>query len=138
MFKNLAAPLTALILAAVPVSMARAQLMDQLKNVGGGLLSGALDGGVPSIAQASPGNLAGMLQYCVQNNYMSDGSVSSVKDSLLRTVTGGGSNSSFQAGSCGLLETGNWQNFSLGGGGLKQEIAQQVCNQVLARAKSLL
>ena len=46
--------------------------------------------------------------------------------------------SSFQAGSGGLLETGNGQNFGLGGGGLKQEIVQQVCNQVLAHAKSLL
>jgi hypothetical protein len=138
MFKNLAHLATALILAAVPVSMARAQLMDQLKSAGSGLLGGAVGGGIPSVTQASPGNLAGVLQYCVQNNYMSSGSVSSVKDSLLSKVTGGGSNSSFQAGSGGLLETGNGQNFSLGGGGLKQEIVQQVCNQVLAHAKSLL
>ncbi len=135
MFKSLAATAAALILAAVPVSMARAQLLDQLKSVGGELAGG---GGIPSVTQASPGNLAGVLQYCVQNNYLGGGAASSVEDSLLRTVTGGGSNSSFQAGSGGLLETGNGQNFGLGGGGLKQEIVQQVCNQVLAHAKSLL
>lgn len=138
MFKSLAATVTALIVVAVPVSMARAQLLDQLKSAGGGLLGGAAGGGIPSVTQASPGNLAGVLQYCVQNNYLGGGAASSVKDSLLRRVTGGGSNSSFQAGSGGLLETGNGQNFGLGGGGLKQEIVQQVCNQVLAHAKSLL
>ena len=135
MFKNLAATAAALILAAVPVSLARAQLLDQLKSVGGELPGG---GGIPSVTRASPGNLAGVLQYCVQNNYLGGEAASSVKDSLLRRVTGGGSNSSFQAGSGGLLETGNGQNFGLGGGGLKQEIVQQVCNQVLAHAKSLL
>ena len=135
MFKSLASTAAALILAAVPVSMARAQLLDQLKSVGGELAGG---GGIPSVTRASPGNLAGVLQYCVQNNYLGGEAASSVKDSLLRRVTGGGSNSSFQAGSGGLLETGNGQNFGLGGGGLKQEIVQQVCNQVLAHAKSLL
>ena len=135
MFKSLASTAAALILAAVPVSMARAQLLDQLKSVGGELAGG---GGIPSVTRASPGNLAGVLQYCVQNNYLGGEAASSVKDSLLRRVTGGGSNSSFQAGSGGLLETGNGQNFGLGGGGLKQEIVQQMCNQVLAHAKSLL
>ena len=135
MFKSLAATVTALILVTVPVSMTHAQLLDQLKSAGSGLL----DGGVmPSVTQASPGNLAGVLQYCVQNNYLGGGAASSVQNSLLSQVTGGGSNSSFQAGSGGLLETGGGQNFSLGGGGLKQEIVQQVCNQVLAHAQSLL
>ena len=141
MFKTLVVPATALILAAVPVSLAHAQLMDQLKSAGGEMLGGSGGTAIPSVTQASPGNLAGVLQYCVQNNYLSGGTASSVKDSLLRKVTGSGSgesNSSFKAGSAGMLESGNGQNFSLGGGGLKQEIARKICDQVLAHAKSLL
>jgi hypothetical protein len=56
-------------------------------------------------------------------------------------VTGGGqgtNDSGYKAGSSGLLQTGNGQNFSLGSDGLKAQITQKVCDQVLQHAKSML
>jgi hypothetical protein len=92
-----------------PQNLAQAQLLDQLKGaVGGG--GGGLGGALPSVEKASPSNTAGVLQYCVKNNYVSGGAASSVKDSLLSKVTGSGhgtSDSGFKAGSNGLLDTGS-------------------------------
>lgn len=104
-----------------------------LGNLGGG--------GTPSVNQASPMNIAGLLQYCVKNNYLSGGSATSVKDSLVNKVTGSGkstSDSGFQAGNAGMLESGNGQSVSLGGGGIKEQITRKVCDQVLQYGKSLL
>ena len=75
-----------------PATPARAQLMDQLKGAvgsgqSGGLLGGS-GGGLPSVAQASPSNTAGVLQYCMRNNYVGGSDASSVKDLLLSKVTG--------------------------------------------------
>jgi hypothetical protein len=119
---------------------AQAQLMDQLKGaVGGGQSGGGLlGGGIPSVGQASPGNMAGVLQYCIQNKYVGAGGASSVKDSLLSKVTGQSENSGYKQGSSGLLQTGAGQNYSLGGDGIKAQITQKVCDQVLQHAKSLL
>ncbi len=126
---------------------ARAQLMDQLKGAvgsaqsgGGGTMSG-LTGGLPAVGQASPSNNAGVLQYCVRNNYVSGSSASSVKDSIVSKVTGSGqgsNDSGFKAGNSGLLQTGNGQNFSLAGGGVKEQVTHKVCDMVLQHAKSLL
>jgi Protein of unknown function (DUF2501) len=122
---------------------ANSQLLDQLKsgitgsNQGG---AGMLGGGLPSVSQASPSNLAGVLQYCVKNNYLSGGDANSVKDSLTSKITGGGHNppgNQYQSGSNGLLETGNGNNFSLGGGGIKDQATKKVCDLVLSHAKSL-
>jgi hypothetical protein len=124
-----------------------AQLMDQLKGaVGGGQTGGSsalggLTGGLPSVGSASASNTAGVLQYCVRNNYVSGSSASSVKDSIVSKVTGSGqgtSDSGFKAGNSGLLQTGNGQNFSLSGGGMKDQVTHKVCDMVLEHAKSLL
>ena len=136
-----------------PVS---AQLLDQLKGAagmgqGGGTSGGGTSGsgvlgglggggGLPSVGQAGPSNTAGVLQYCVRNNYVGGGA-SSVKDSLLSKVTGSGhstNDSGYKAGSNGLLNTGNGQSYSLGGGGIKAQVTQKVCDLVLQHAKSLL
>lgn len=128
------------------VSPVRAQLMDQLKGAtgsekSGGMLGGLGGGGLPSVGQASPSNTAGVLQYCVRNNYMSGGAASSVKNSLMSKVGGGekaSSDSGFKAGDSGMLQTGNGKSFSLGGDGIKAQVTQKVCDQVLQHAKSLL
>ncbi len=129
---------------------ARAQLLNQLQNSmgsgqgsgSGGLGSlGGLGGGVPSVNNASPTNLAGIIQYCIRNNYLSGGAASSVKDSLLGKVTGsrqGSTDSGFSSGNRGLLETGQGQSFGLGGGGIKSQVTRKVCSLVLQRAKSML
>jgi Protein of unknown function (DUF2501) len=129
---------------------ARAQFMDQLKGAVGSEKSGSSGsmlgglggaGGMPSMGQAAPSNVAGVLQYCIKNKYLGGGGASSVKDSLMSKVTGSGkgtNDSGFQEGSRGMLQTGNGQSYGLGGGGIKDQITQKVCDQVLQHAKSLL
>jgi hypothetical protein len=134
----------------MPAHQAHAELLDQLKSAvgagqsgqsgqsGGGLLGGA---GIPSVDHASPTNVAGVLQYCIQNKYVSGGGASSVKESLMSKLTGSGkstNDSAYTEGSNGLLQTGNSQNYSLGGGGIKAQLTQKVCDLVLQHAKSLL
>jgi hypothetical protein len=109
----------------------QAQLLDQLKGAAGG-------GGMPSVGQASPGNMAGVLQYCIQNKYVGGGGAASVKESLLGKVTGRSNDSGYRDGSSGLLQTGEGQSYSLGGDGIKAQITQKLCDQVLQHAKSLL
>jgi hypothetical protein len=91
------------------------------------------------VSSASTSNIAGVLQYCVQNNFVSGGSASSVKDALVNKVTGSGgaSSSQFTEGSQGVLQAGG-QNVQLGGSSLKEQLTQRVCSEVLKRAKSLL
>jgi hypothetical protein len=142
------AAVAVLMLLLMPGTPARAQLMDQLKGAvgagqggGAGGALGGLTGGLPSVSQASPSNTAGVLQYCVRNNYVSGGAASSVKDSIVSKVTGSGqgaNDSGFKAGSSGLLQTGNGQSFNLSGGGLKSDVTHKVCDMVLQHAKSLL
>jgi hypothetical protein len=134
------AALALLQLAASPV---RAQLPAGLgsgQGTGGSALGG-LTGGLPSVTQAGPANTAGVLQYCVQNNYLSDGAAGPAKNALLGQVPGAGQSSDFHAGSSGLLQTGNGQSFNLGGGdsgGIKSQMTHKVCDMVLQHAKSLL
>jgi hypothetical protein len=109
----------------------QAQLLDQLKGAAGG-------GGMPSVGQARPGNMAGVLQYCIQNKYVGGGGAASVKESLLGKVTGRSNDSGYRDGSSGLLQTGEGQRYSLGGDGIKAQITQKLCDQVLQHAKSLL
>jgi hypothetical protein len=100
---------------------ARAQLSNMIQGAMGGGNSGAsgMDGmgglSMPELNSASPTNLAGVLQFCVQNNYLgsttngndSAASASSVKQSLLSKFTGSSSdptsNSDFTSGSVWFL-----------------------------------
>jgi hypothetical protein len=131
-----------------PGHPAQAQLLDQLKGAmgsgqggsSGGALGG-LGGGMPAVDQASPGNTAGVLQYCIRNNYVDGGAASSVKNSIVSKLTGSGqsaNDSGFKAGNNGMLQTGNGHGFSLGGSGINAQVTQKVCGLVLQHAKSLL
>ncbi|WP_322027058.1 DUF2501 domain-containing protein [Burkholderia sp. BCC1977] len=139
-----------------PFSVAHAQLGDVLKQVGGGDsgssaggalgslggLGGALTGGgASSLMPGSTGNVAGLLQFCVQNNYLggASGGASSVKDALLGKLGGNASSDSgYTSGASGILDAGNGNKLDLSGGGLKQQVAKQICDKVLAQGKSLL
>jgi Protein of unknown function (DUF2501) len=111
---------------------AQAQLLDQLKGAAG---SSAL----PSVGQQGAGNTAGVLQYCVQNNYLDGKSADSVRNSLMSHVPGQSSDSSYRQGSQGVVETGTGQNYNLGGtGSLKEQATRQLCDQVLKHGRSLL
>lgn len=158
--------IAAVMLAALPVSLwlclagtpAQAQILDSLKSaVGGGQggsgSSGGASGGLGSLGSlmgggsssavsgASNKNIAGVLTYCMKNNYLGGGGVSSVKSNLLGKLGGGATDSNqYSEGEQGKLQSGK-QSFSLGGagsGGLKQKVTQKVCDQVLKHAKSLI
>lgn len=135
------ATLMTLALVQVPAALVRAQLPGGLgsSQSGGNALGGLGGVGLPSVTQAGPANTAGVLQYCIQNNYLSGGMAGPAKNALLGKVAGSGQTSSgFEAGSRGLLQTGNSQTFSLGGDGIKSQVTHKICDMVLQHAKSLL
>ncbi len=153
--RSLAFAAALLAAAAAPVAPAAPAAHAQLSNMlsgalgsgsGGGSGLGGL-GGVPSVGAASPTNLAGLLQYCMQNNDLgangtAAGSVpSTVQQSLLSKFTGSAAppanDSSYAAGANGDLNTGNGQ-VALGGTGLKAQLTQRVCAEALSHAKSML
>ena len=120
---------------------AQAQSLKDLSGALGGGKSGAGTlGAVPSLDQASPSNIAGVLQYCVKNNYLG-GADKAAGSSLVGKFTGSGhgsKDSGFTSGSKGLLETGGGETLGLGGDGLQAKITDQVCDMVLKHAQSLL
>lgn len=144
--------IAALIVAlALPFGAAHAQLGNLLKQGGSsssdssggalgnlGNLGGALGG--QSVSSSSLGNVTGVLQYCIQNNYLSGDGASSVKDTLLSKLPGGSntSDSGFQQGSNGILTAGNGSKLDLSGSGLKAEATRRVCNEILSQAKGML
>ncbi|AOY91177.1 hypothetical protein BKK79_04600 [Cupriavidus sp. USMAA2-4] len=125
---------------------AQAQLGDLLNKAGGGSssgtgslgnLGGALSG--QSLVSGSTGNVAGLLEFCIKNNYLGGNAASSVKNSLMGKLGGSaGSDSGYSSGAKGILDSGNGQQLDLSGGGLKAEMTKQVCDKVLAQGKSLL
>ena len=134
-----------------------AQLLDSLKGklsgggdtasqTGGGLagLTGgsSLGGGaLSSLSSGSTGNIAGVLQFCIKNNYLSGNGVSSVKDKILGKIPGNQpkSDPGYLDGAKGILDGGDGKKLSLGGeGGLKAQVTKKVCDQVLSQGKSLL
>ena len=138
--------------ALLPAISAHAQLGDLLKqgqsagqsggSSGGGLgglgdLGGALSG--KSLTSGSTGNVAGVLQFCIRNNYLGGNAASSVKDSLMGKLSGKtASDSGYSEGEKGILSSSDGKKLDLGGGGLKAKVTEQVCDQILAQAKSLL
>ena len=95
---------------------------------------------MPSLSSASPGNIAGLLKYCVQNNYLSGSDASAAQSdegALVSQDNESNSDSGYASGSDGELNAGG-QGYNLGGNGAQSEVTQQVCNQVLSHAKSLL
>ncbi|QLD50498.1 DUF2501 domain-containing protein [Paraburkholderia fungorum] len=139
-----------LIAALLPVCAAQAQLGNLLNQSGGGGSSGGL-GSLGSVGSALSGqsltsgstsNVAGVLEFCIKNNYLNGNSASSVKDSLMSKLPSGSSSASsdsgYTNGAKGILSSGNGQQLDLSGGGLQQQVTKQVCDKILAQGKSLL
>ncbi len=123
---------------------ARAQLLDTLRGAagqgsGGGAGGPGLGGmSTPSLGSASPGNVAGVLQYCVRNNYLGGSGASSVESGLVGKLGPGATRTGqFAAGEQGTLQSGG-QSMQLGGSGLKAKLTQKLCDQVLRHARSLI
>lgn len=144
----LMATLTLALLAASGV--AHAQLGNLLNQSGG--TSGSAQGGLSSlgglgnslspssVTSSSLGNVTGVLQYCIKNNYLNADAASNVKNSLLGKLPGGenSTDSGYTQGTSGILTAGNGQKLDLTGGGLKEAATKQVCDKILSQAKSML
>jgi Protein of unknown function (DUF2501) len=101
-----------------------------------GGLGNALSGG--SVTSSNSSNVAGVLQFCIKNNYLGGNSASSVKNSLMSKLPGGASNSdsNYFDGAKGIVDTGNGQKLSLCG--VKQQLTRQICDKILDQGKSML
>lgn len=131
--------------AILPATFAHAQLGDLLKqgqsagSSGSGLeeLGGALSG--KSMMSGSTGNIAGLLQFCIRNNYLDGSAASSVKDRVMGKLSGKpSSDKDYNEGEKGILSSGDGRKLDLSGSGLKAKVTKQVCDQILAQGKSLL
>jgi hypothetical protein len=139
-----------LIAAFLPFSVAHAQLGDLLKQGGssasgaaGGLgsmgdLGGALSG--QSITSGSASNVAGLLEFCIKNNYLGGDKAAAVKNSLTSKLPGGSSSSDsgYSSGKKGILSGSDGSTLDLSGGGLKKQVTKQICDTVLDQGKSFL
>lgn len=137
--------LIALALLAAGASAQANNLLDQLKEKageatssqgGGGSALGNLGFKMPAIGAGTMGNAAGVLQYCVKNNYLG-GDAASVKDKLLAKITGQKpQETGFASGAKGLLKGGDGQtlNFKI----LSTKVKTKACDYVLKNATSLI
>ena len=143
----------ALALLAAGASVQANNLLDQLKeqagaavnsqgssNSSGGssALSGLSLGGfkMPAIGSSTMGNAAGVLEYCVKNNYLG-GDAASVKDKLLAKITGQKKQENdFASGAKGLLKGGDGKSLNLKG--LSSKVKEKACDYVLKNATSLI
>lgn len=115
---------------------ATAQDLGALKDMAGGM-------DPSSLASGSAGNAAGVVEFCVKNNYLDGDAASSVKDKLLGKMGGGddadAGKADYADGAKGLLKTGDGKSVDLGqAGGLKKSLTKKICSSVLDHAKSLL
>ncbi len=125
-----------------------AQGFGQLKDImGGSSVSGAASSlgveSLSSITSGSAGNAAGIIEFCVKNNYLSGGNASSVKDQLMEKLSTSQnqpaqSNPDYIAGANGILSGSNGESVDLSMAGLKATAAKKVCQKILDQAKSML
>jgi hypothetical protein len=133
---------TAMVLAAFlsAVPVAHAQLEGLMKGGSGGLKGMAGGQALAPLTSGSMGNVAGLLQYCIGNNYLSGDAASSVKDKLLGKLPGGEKTQDpgYHDGVKGLLHGSNGNQMDLSSGNLKGEVTKKACDTILAQAKSFL
>jgi hypothetical protein len=112
----------------------------------GGKLGGMMPGG-GSMQSGSMGNVAGLLQYCVKNNYLGGASgASGIQNQLLGKMHGQSnaaptSDPGYMSGAKGILQGSNGKSMDLsnvGGGSsdMKSKITTKVCDTVLKQGKS--
>ncbi|WP_286940466.1 DUF2501 domain-containing protein [Achromobacter sp. UBA4530] len=155
-FRHLAVA-AALIAAQCYAGAASAQWLDavkgQMESQGSSTQGGTTQGGIlqglgnslplSSLTPASAGNAAGVLEFCMKNNYLAGGDAQALKEKLMGKIGGGStqkakSDSGYLAGLQGLLNGSDGKSVDLSGGGLKEELTRKACDQVLKHAKSFL
>lgn len=92
---------------------------------------------MPAIGSSTMGNAAGVLQYCVKNNYLGGGGANAIKDKLLGQINGQKQQQSgFANGAKGLLQGGDGKSLNLQG--LSSKVKEKACDYVLKNASSLV
>jgi hypothetical protein len=125
---------------ALPAATAHAQLEGMLNKGGSstGLkdLAGGLSG--QSLTSGSLGNVAGLLEFCMKNNYLGGGDAAGIKDKLMGKLPGGKpeADPGYNDGAKGMLNSSSGSKFDLGS--IKSDATKKVCETVLAQGKSLL
>jgi hypothetical protein len=125
----------------VACTAGRAQDIGGFGNKLGGMVPGS------SMQSGSMGNVAGLLQYCVKNNYLGGASgASGIQNQLLGKMHGQSSapatsDPGYMSGAKGILQGGNGKTMdlsSVGGGSsdMKSKITTKVCDSVLKQGKS--
>lgn len=109
--------------------------------VSGALGTSALGGlGLPNIASGSASNVAGVLEYCVKNNYLKKANVNTLKDGLLSKAGLGKTepekDSAYASGLSGMLSGGDGKSFNLNS--IQDNVKEKACDYVLDNATSLL
>ena len=122
-----------------------AQGFDQLKDITGSGLGDAVPSveSLSSITSGSTGNAAGIIEYCMKNNYLSGDSASSVRDQLMGKITSSGdqpaqSNPDYINGSRGIVSGSAGQNVDLSMAGMKASAVKKVCETILEQGRSML
>ncbi|WP_431223534.1 DUF2501 domain-containing protein [Serratia sp. L9] len=108
-------------------------------------LTGLLNGGDKALSSGSMTNAAGILQYCVKNNVLSEKGTEAIKDKLLDqlgiTSTANAKSEDYQQGLGGLLNTGDGKSLdlnSLGTSQITEKVKQKACDLVLKQGMSFI
>ncbi|KRG48181.1 hypothetical protein ARC20_17375 [Stenotrophomonas panacihumi] len=101
-------------------------------------LTGALGGGsMPAISSGVGGNAAGVLQYCIKNNYLSSDAASGVKDKLMGKVSGQKEQKAgYDKGLTGVLSGSDGKTLDMNS--IPSSVRKKGCDYVLSNAKSLI
>lgn len=109
------------------------KLMDAMKEQ---LATSGIGNSLPAVGASTAGNAAGVIQYCVKNNYLNAANANGVKDKLLGMVTGQKpQQTGYANGAKGLLMGSDGQSLNLKG--LSGKLKEKACDYVLKNASSL-
>lgn len=104
-----------------------------------GALSGLGDQfSLPAMGSASAGNVAGVLTFCMKNNYLGNNGVAGIKDKLLGKLGGQKEavvDPGYADGVKGIIGGGNNK---LDLSNMRQQITDKACEKVLEYGKSML
>ena len=124
----------ALVLAAALATPVHAnKLMDAMKDQ---LANSGVGNSLPAIGTSTAGNAAGVIQYCVKNNYLDAANANGIKDKLMGMVTGQKpQQTGYANGAKGLLMGSDGQSLNLKG--LSGKLKEKACDYVLKNATKL-
>ena len=95
-----------------------------------------------SLASGSAGNAAGILQFCISNNYLTGNAAGSMKDRLISKIGGADAaqqDTGYASGTEGNLIGSDGNSLDITKmGSLESNLTQQACSAVLDHASSLL